>query len=121
MTSISIACGLIAAVVALFGVVATRIWRARSDKQLVRRRLEALFAADAEAYNSSVVSEQSQPEWYLALEQKVALLRKLQQERKTKQANELEAAGKRYIIAIERKESFDPEANGFDFSTAEIG
>ena len=53
-------------------------------------------------------------------EKETAELRKMQQERKAKQANELEAAGKRYVIAIERDESFDPAANGFDFSIAEI-
>ena len=53
-------------------------------------------------------------------EKETAELRKLQQERKAQQAKELEAVGKRYIIAIERNEAFHPEANGFEFSTAEI-
>jgi hypothetical protein len=53
-------------------------------------------------------------------EKETAELRKLQQERKTTQAKALETAGKRYIYALERKERFDPAANGFEFSTAEI-
>lgn len=53
-------------------------------------------------------------------EKETAELRKLQQERKTTQAKALETAGKRYIHALERKERFDPAANGFEFSTAEI-
>ena len=53
-------------------------------------------------------------------QKETAELRKLQQERKAQQAKELEAVGKRYIIAIERNEPFHPEANGFEFSIAEI-
>lgn len=50
-------------------------------------------------------------------EKETAELRKLQQDRKAKQSKELEAAGKRYVIAMEENKSFDPQANGSNFQS----
>ncbi len=53
-------------------------------------------------------------------EKEMAELRKLQSERKAKQVQALDAAAKRYLIAQKNNTAFDPAANGFEFSTAEI-
>ena len=47
-------------------------------------------------------------------------MRKLQQERKAEEAQALDTAARQYVIAKERNQSFEPAANGFEFSIAEI-
>ena len=57
-------------------------------------------------------------------EKELAELRQLQQERKEREQQQhleaLEAAAKLYLTAKQNNETFDPAANGFVFSTAEI-
>ena len=53
-------------------------------------------------------------------ERETAELRSLQQERKTKEVEALDRAARQYVIARKRNQSFDPAANGFEFSIAEI-
>jgi hypothetical protein len=53
-------------------------------------------------------------------EKETAELRKLQQERKAEEAQALDTAARQYVIAKERNQSFEPAANGFEFSIADI-
>jgi hypothetical protein len=53
-------------------------------------------------------------------EKETAELRKLQQERKTEQAQALDTAARQYVIARKSNQSFDLAANGFEFSILEI-
>jgi hypothetical protein len=53
-------------------------------------------------------------------EKETAELGNLQQERKAKEMQALDAATRQYIIAKKRNQSFDAAANGFEFSIAEI-
>lgn len=53
-------------------------------------------------------------------EKDFAELRKLQQKRKTKQGHALDAAARQYLAAKKQNQAFDPAANGFEFSIAEI-
>ncbi len=49
-----------------------------------------------------------------------ASLRQLQQARKAKKTEALDAAARRYIVAQKNNTAFDSMSNGFEFSTAEI-
>jgi hypothetical protein len=53
-------------------------------------------------------------------EKEIAELRQLQQERRSKEREALETASRLYLAAKEVNQSFEPAANGFVFSTAQI-
>jgi len=53
-------------------------------------------------------------------DKELAELRQLQQDRKAKEREALAAAARAALLARQRHENFDPQANGFDFSTEEI-
>jgi len=53
-------------------------------------------------------------------DKELAELRQLQQDRKAKEKQELDRAARAALLARQRHENFDPQANGFDFSTEEI-
>ena len=53
-------------------------------------------------------------------EKETAELRELQQDRKAKKREQLDLASKLYLAAQQDHTPFDPAANGFDFSTAQI-
>jgi hypothetical protein len=53
-------------------------------------------------------------------EKEIAELRQLQQERRSKEREALETASRLYLAAKETHQPFDPAANGFVFSTAQI-
>ena len=53
-------------------------------------------------------------------DKELAELRQLQQDRKAKEREALATAARAALLARQRHESFDPQANGFDFSTEEI-
>jgi len=53
-------------------------------------------------------------------EKETAELRQLQQERKGKELEAIDTAARQYLITKNRKQSFDPAANGFEFSVVEI-
>ncbi len=53
-------------------------------------------------------------------EKDLAELRMLQQARKAKEIQALDAAARQYVLAKRDNQAFDPKANGFEFSIAEI-